>query len=46
MEVQGRERTIEDLVICLHQRKPIRIDSMEEEYLSLKQNEKGFRYMW
>lgn len=46
MEVQGRERTIDDLIICLHQRKPIRIDSMEEEYLSLKEKEKGFRYMW
>ena len=46
MEVQGRERTIEDLIICLHQRKPIRIESMEEEYLALKEKEKGFRYMW
>lgn len=46
MEVQGRERTIEDLIICLHQRRPIRIDSMEEEYLSLKEKEKGLRYMW
>lgn len=46
MEVQGRERTIEDLIICLHQRKPIRIESMEQEYLALKQSEKGFRYMW
>lgn len=46
MEVQGRERTIDDLIICLHQRKPIRIDSMEEEYLALKEKEKGFRYMW
>lgn len=46
MEVQGRERTIEDLILCLRQRKPIRIDSIEEEYLSLREKEKGFRYMW
>lgn len=46
MEVQGRERTIEDMIICLRQKRPIRIESMEQEYLSLVQNEKGFRYMW
>lgn len=46
MEVQGRERTIEDLILCLHQKRPIRIDSVEEEYLPLRENEKGFRYMW
>ena len=46
MEVQGREQTIEDLIICLRERKPIRIDSIEEEYLSLKKKEKGFQYMW
>lgn len=46
MEVQGRERTIEDLIICLREKKPIRIDSIEEEYLSLEKKEKGFRYMW
>lgn len=46
MEVQGRERTIDDLILCLHQKRPIRIDSVEEEYLSLNGKEKGFRYMW
>lgn len=46
MEVQGRERTIEDLIICLRQKRPIRIESMEQEYLSPVKNEKGFRYMW
>lgn len=46
MEVQGRERTIEDLILCLHQKRPIRIDSVEEEYLPLREKEKGFRYMW
>lgn len=46
MEVQGRERTIDDLILCLHQKRPIRIDSVEEEYLSLQEKEKGFRYMW
>lgn len=45
MEVQGRERTIDDLVLCLHQRSPIRIDSVEEEYLPLKEREKKFRYL-
>ena len=46
MEVQGREQTIDDLIVCLHQRKPIRIDSIEQEYLSLREREKEFRYMW
>lgn len=46
MEVQGREKTIRDLILCLHQRKPIRIDSIEEEDLPVKEDEKKFRYMW
>lgn len=46
MEVQGRERTIADLILCLHQKRPIRIDSVEEEYMALREKEKGFRYMW
>lgn len=46
MEVQGRERTIEDMIICLHQKRPIRIESMEQEYLLLEKREKGFRYVW
>lgn len=46
MEVQGREQTIDDLIVCLHQRKPIRIDSIEQEYLSLREKEREFRYMW
>lgn len=45
MEVQGSERTIEELIDALHQRRPIRIDSMEIEYLPLK-TEQGFRYVW
>jgi len=46
MEVQGRMATIQDMIICLHQKKPIRIDSIEEEDLPVKKKEKGFRYMW
>lgn len=46
MEVQGRMETIQDLIACLHQKKPIRIDSIEEETLPVKAKEKGFRYMW
>ena len=46
MEVQGRMETIQDLIICLHQKKPIRIDSIEEETLPVKAGEKKFRYMW
>ena len=46
MEVQGRMETIQDLIICLHQTKPIRIESIEEETLPVKAWEKKFRYMW
>ena len=46
MEVQGRMETIQDLILCLHQKKPIRIESIEEETLSVKAGEKKFRYMW
>lgn len=46
MEVQGRMETIRDMILCLHQKKPIRIDSIEEEELPLREREKGFRYMW
>lgn len=46
MEVQGRMETIQDMIVCLHQKKPIRIDSIEEETLPVKAEEKGFRYMW
>ncbi len=46
MEVQGRMETIQDLIICLHQKKPIRIESIEEETLPVKAGEKKFRYMW
>lgn len=46
MEVQGRMETIQDMITCLHQKKPIRIDSIEEETLPVKAKEKGFRYMW
>lgn len=46
MEVQGRTETIQELIVCLHQRKPIRIDYIEEETLPVKEKEKGFRYVW
>lgn len=46
MEVQGRMETIQDMIVCLHQKKPIRIDSIREETLPVKEKEKGFRYMW
>ena len=44
--VSSCEVLIDDLIVCLHQRKPIRIDSIEQEYLSLREKEKEFRYMW
>lgn len=46
MEVQGSEQTIEELILALRQRKPIRIDSMEVAYLPVKERERGFRYVW
>lgn len=45
MEVQGLPGVIDDLIICLHDRKPIRIESVQEEVLPVKK-EKGFRYYW
>lgn len=46
MEVQGPIGVIQEMIICLHQKKPIRIDSIEEEDMPVKKTEKGFRYMW
>lgn len=46
MEVQGQAEVIQEMIICLHQKKPIRIDSVEEEDMPVKKKEKGFRYMW
>lgn len=46
MEVQGSEQAIEDMVNALRRRRPIRIDSVEAEYMPLKEKEKGFRYIW
>ena len=46
MEVQGEESVIRELILRLHERKPIRIDFIEEEDLPVKKREKGFRYMW
>lgn len=46
MEVQGQAGVIQEMIICLHQKKPIRIDSIEEEEIPVKKKEKGFRYMW
>ena len=46
MEVQGQTEVIQEMIICLHQKKPIRIDSIEEEDMPVKKKEKGFRYMW
>lgn len=46
MEVQGQAKVIQEMILCLHQKKPIRIDSIEEENLPVKKGEKGFRYMW
>ena len=46
MEVQGPIGVIQEMIICLHQKKPIRIDSVEEEDMPVKKTEKGFRYMW
>lgn len=46
MEVQGQAEVIQEMIICLHQKKPIRIDSVEEENMPVKKTEKGFRYMW
>lgn len=46
MEVQGKAEVIREMILCLHQKKPIRIDSIEEKNLPVKKGEKGFRYMW
>lgn len=46
MEVQGQAKVIQEMILCLHQKKPIRIDSIEEEDMPVKKKEKGFRYMW
>ena len=46
MEVQGHLSSIQDLIVCLHQRRPIRIDEIEEENLPVKEKEKGFKYVW
>ena len=46
MEVQGPIGVIQEMIIRLHQKKPIRIDSVEEEDMPVKKTEKGFRYMW
>lgn len=46
MEVQGQAKVIQEMILCLHQKKPIRIDSIEEEDIPVKKKEKGFRYMW
>ncbi len=46
MEVQGQMGAIQDLIIYLHQRRPIRIDEIEEENLPVEENEKGFKYVW
>ena len=46
MEVQGPMGVIQELILRLHQKKPIRIDSVEEEDIPVKKKEKGFRYMW
>lgn len=46
MEIQGRLGAIQNLIMYLHQRRPIRIDEIEEENLPVKENEKGFKYVW
>ncbi len=45
MEVQGAEKMIRDMILCLEDSKPIRIEGIEEEPLPVKK-EKGFRYYY